>query len=144
MNGAITGIDNDENVQTFLFEAAFDKAQSFLNSIINNSPSPDNSVSTLRSISQASFNSKTYLNDLLGSETYEALIKIIELCDKRVLVTVDNFDTKFDLLRREALTNGDELVRRHTLWLNHRVFVIEKLKCGMWVKIFNLARWYCR
>jgi predicted MPP superfamily phosphohydrolase/energy-coupling factor transporter ATP-binding protein EcfA2 len=131
MNGAIPGIDNDENVQTFLFEAAFDKAQFFLNSIINNSPSPDNSVSTLRSISQASFNSKTYLNNLLGSETYEALVKIIELCDKRVLVTVDNFDTKFDLLRREALTNGAELLKRHnfeTDWLHGIMLRVLDLK----------------
>ena len=131
MAGQMARIDDESHLQTFLFETAFDKAQMFLKSIIDTAPYPNNLATDLRSIAQSQFNTNDFLNYLFGPDVYFSLIKIITNCDKRVLVTVDNFDTRFDLLRRDALSDGNELKKRNDFeieWLHGVMLRILDLK----------------
>ncbi len=131
MAGQMARIEHESDLQTFLFETAFDKAQMYLKFIIDTAPFPNNSSTDLRSIAQSRFNTNDFLKYLFGPDVYYSLINIITNCDKRVLVTVDNFDTRFDLLRRDALSDGNELKKRNDFeieWLHGVMLRILDLK----------------
>jgi energy-coupling factor transporter ATP-binding protein EcfA2 len=131
MTGEMERIVDDLELQTFIFETSFDKAQAFLKSLIDDAPAPNNLATDIRSLAQSRFNTNQFLTYLFGFNAHSALINIISGCDKRVLVTVDNFDTKFDLLRRDARNDGIELKKRNDFeleWLHGVMLRILDLK----------------
>jgi len=79
-----------------------------------------------------SFNVDDYFDFLLGSMVNRALQEIVRLCQKRVLVTLDDFDTIFDTFRRQAASDEDEALRVgfETDWLRSLLLLVLSTKDG--------------
>ncbi len=76
------------------------------------------------------FNERESLLYLLGEDVIGALTDIVSNCKKRVLLTLDDFDTIFDTFRRKAITNEDAQLRAtfEMEWLRSLLLLILDLK----------------
>lgn len=67
-------------------------------------------------------NRNYYLEMALGKEVINSFSKIIEKCKRKILVTLDGFDTVFDEFRKESIrnysTNEGDLERRSNIEIN--------------------------
>ena len=81
---------------------------------------------------EVAFNVDDYFRFLLGAEVVLSLKHIISNCQKRVLVTLDDFDTIFDKFRREATSDKDTALRVgfETDWLRSLLLVVLSTKDG--------------
>lgn len=111
------------------FEYATQRLQEYLDECIKAARS-DKGESSFRSDIRVSFNIQDYLLYLLGNDVVSALEGIVNNCQKKVLVTLDDFDTIFDTFRRAAKSDQD--ARRRALfetdWLRSFLLLILKLK----------------
>jgi len=90
-----------DNLQDAMFSFAIMKLQEFWNFCIKDARHSHGDSRFFSDISLA-FNRKEYLAYLLGADVISALSSVILNCKKRVLVTLDDFDTIFDTFRRES------------------------------------------
>lgn len=117
-----------DKLQDAMFSFAVNKLQEFWNRCIQDARHTKGDSQFIADIKLA-FNQQEYLAFLLGKDTLNALSEVIKNCQKRVLVTLDDFDTIFDTFRRTAKP-AEELDRaRFELdWLRSLMLLILDIK----------------
>jgi hypothetical protein len=90
-----------DNPQGAMFAFAITRLEEFWTRCIDNARHLQGNGKFFTDIELA-FNEKEYLEFLLGPQVVDALSKVIKNCQKRVLITLDDFDTIFDTFRRES------------------------------------------
>lgn len=111
------------------FAYSIEKLQEFLDECISSARASGGESRFLADV-RLSFNLLDFLHFVLGRDAVKALDSIVRNCQKRVLVTLDDFDTIFDTFRRSAKTTDDLYTRSkfETDWLRSLLLLIIDIK----------------
>ncbi len=113
-----------ENVVSSFFSHAFQKTSEFVEQAIK-----DARKGSFSSDLELSLNINDYLMYIFDKEVYESLRTVVKQCRKRVLVTLDDFDTIFDTFRRGANDGKlDEIIDFEQNWLKSLLLLIMDMK----------------
>jgi len=118
------------DLKTAFFTFATARLQEYLDHCIDTAR-PEEKSSFYADLA-VSFNVDSYFEFFLGKEVVISLQHIVSKCKKRVLVTLDDFDTIFDIFRRAA-TSDDDKIRRvdfETDWLRSLLLLVLGIKDG--------------
>jgi len=117
-----------EDIKNAFFQHAISKLQEFIQLCFKNARTTSNS--TFLTDTRINFNLSDYLDFLISKPVSNALKIIVNNCQKRVLVTLDDFDTIFDTFRRNA-KDDKELYSKANFeinWLRSLLLLIIDIK----------------
>lgn len=113
-----------ENIASSLFIRSVSVASDFVEASIHRARKK-----SFSSDLELALNTNDYLTFLFGDDVHQALRSIVKKCRKKVLVTLDDFDTIFDTFRREAnSTDRDAVVEFEQRWLSALFQLVVNLK----------------
>lgn len=94
---------------------------------------------------RSSYTSDAFLQYLIGDNAYHDFYYILSYCDKKIFITLDGFDTKFELFKNVTVTLNDESERNRrldfeNLWLMMFIETLIDLKSdSKFKKIIDLC-----
>ncbi|MEJ0088762.1 MAG: hypothetical protein WDM80_03270 [Limisphaerales bacterium] len=118
-----------DGIQNAMFTYATQRVGEFFEKIISESTS-QGQFSSLLSQVISKFTAEAYLHFLLGREAFSVLQEIVELCERKVLLTLDDFDTVFDAFRKRATDDADRRnrARIEVDWLRSLLILVNDIK----------------
>lgn len=110
---------DDETVTNTIYFHVLTNLERYIDHIVEKSR---DEIQFFQTDIKSRFTSDSYLKFLIGQEAYDDFYYITKLCNKKILVTLDGFDTKFELFKKTTLKiqNEEERNRRiefENLWL---------------------------
>jgi energy-coupling factor transporter ATP-binding protein EcfA2 len=113
------------------FTYAFDSITRFLRHSIDTASRDDPRF--FHSDIQGQFTTQRFLDFCLGGTVVESFLSILAICKRKFLITLDGFDTAFDLFRRDSITRApsEDLTQRVLFevdWLRSLMLLVLEFK----------------
>lgn len=103
---------SDEEVTKTIYFYVITNLERYIEDIVNKSR---NRMQFYRTDIRSSYNVEMFLQFLIGDVAYHDFYYILSFCNKKIFITLDGFDTKFELFKNTTVILNDEEEKKRRL-----------------------------